>query len=280
MEKRGWIALDIDGTITLEKYSVPSEVTSYLKDLQSRGWQIVVATGRPFTFASMALSRFDFPYIFLAQNGSLAMQMPEKRILFRNYMSPDLIPLVEGAYEGMVGDFVVYAGYEKGDFCYWRPKRFSKEEHRYICDLQKRQSESWQTVEKFDQMDPFPLIKCFGAESKMGEIAAKLRAFGKFQVAKIRDPFEVGYFILLVTDLKASKGNALSQILHQHGRGACVIAAGDDENDISLLNAADVKIAMSHAPQQLHQIASLIAPPTKELGIITALKIAIEQCKT
>jgi hypothetical protein len=54
-----------------------------------------------------------------------------------------------------------------------------------------------------------------------------------------------------------------------------VIAAGDDENDISLLNAADTKIAMSHAPEALQQVADFIAPPTKDCGIIKALQLAL-----
>ena len=55
-----------------------------------------------------------------------------------------------------------------------------------------------------------------------------------------------------------------------------MIAAGDDENDISLLEAADVKIAMSHAPEKLQEIAQFIAPPTRDLGIITALQMVLK----
>ena len=61
----GWIALDIDGTITLDKYSVPQEVVDYLRKLEKSGWNIAMATGRSFVFASMALSKFDFPFTFL-----------------------------------------------------------------------------------------------------------------------------------------------------------------------------------------------------------------------
>ena len=109
----------------------------------------------------------------------------------------------------------------------------------------------------------------------MDLIAGRLKALGSFEVAKIRDPFEAGTYILLVTDSKASKGLSLSRVLQLKGRGATVIAAGDDENDISLLNVADIKIAMAHAPESLQQVATFIAPPTEELGIIHALQIAI-----
>jgi len=275
MGSKGWIALDIDGTITLDKYSVPRQVTDYLRQLQKEGWNIAMATGRPYAFASMALSDFDFPYIFLAQNGSIALEMPTKKVLFQNYISSHSIALVEKAYEGIDSDFLVYAGFEKGDFCYWRPQRLSPDDLHYLKDLQKRQKEKWQQVDQFDLLDDFPLIKCFGNETRMNQIATKLRETGKFQVTKIRDPFEEGYFLLLVTDQKASKGASLKEVFALKGRGPRVIAAGDDENDISLLQAADIKIAMAHAPESLQRVATFIAPPTRDHGIITALQMAI-----
>ena len=93
MESKGWIALDIDGTITLDKYSVPKPVVQYLRHLHEEGWNIAMATGRPFAFGSIALSEFDFPYIFLAQNGSIAIEMPSKKILFKKLKMKGLEPL-------------------------------------------------------------------------------------------------------------------------------------------------------------------------------------------
>jgi hydroxymethylpyrimidine pyrophosphatase-like HAD family hydrolase len=59
------------------------------------------------------------------------------------------------------------------------------------------------------------------------------------------------------------------------GRGEKVITAGDDENDMSLFQVADIKIAMSHAPERLKEKADLIAPPTQDCGIIHALEMVL-----
>ena len=275
MKTKGWIALDIDGTITLDKYSVPDPVVDFLRRLTSEGWNLAMATGRPLAFGAMALSKFDFPYTFLAQNGSAALEMPSRELLFKKYIEPKKISLFEEAYLGIDSDFLIYAGYEKGDFCYWRPGRFSSDELSYLSDLQKRQKEKWVSLDHFQHLDPFPLVKCFGSEPKMNLVASRLRATGQFQVARIRDPFVEGCFILLVTDIQASKGASLRELFRLKGRGPLVIAAGDDENDITLLEAADIKIAMAHAPEILQKGATFIAPPTKDLGIIHALTMAI-----
>jgi hypothetical protein len=279
MNDKGWIALDIDGTITLDKYSVPEPVIQYLRELSLSGWRIALATGRAFCFASLALEKFDFPFILLPQNGSVALEMPAKKALFKSYIAARLLGAVEQAFQGFDSDFVVYAGYDRGDRCYWRPHRLSPEDLQYLEDLQKREKETWEVVDRFDpaKIADFPLIKCFGHPHRMKILAERLRSTGLFQVSQIRDVFHENYYILLVTDIGTSKGASLKKVFQILGRGPQVIAAGDDENDISLLEVADVKIAMSHAPETLQEIADFIAPPTKEHGIIRALQMVLSQ---
>jgi hydroxymethylpyrimidine pyrophosphatase-like HAD family hydrolase len=276
MEK-GWIALDIDGTITLDKYSVPEPVTAYLRELSREGWRIAMATGRPFRFASMALREFDFPYIFLCQNGSVAIEMPAKKILFKRYLTWDSIGSIEEAFHGMGGDFIVYMGVDRDDLCYFRPDRFTQEELPEIAAWQATQKETWKGVKAFtpELMPSFPLVKCFGLPELMEKIAKQLKSTNRFQVALMRNPFDPALAIVLITERGASKGLALQELFKRLGRGRLVIAAGDDENDLSLLQAADVKIAMSHAPDVLQEFADILAPPTSKMGIIHALKMAI-----
>jgi HAD superfamily hydrolase (TIGR01484 family) len=274
---KGWIALDIDGTITLDKYSVPEPVTAYLGKLHREGWKIAMATGRPFRFASMALSTFDFPYVLLCQNGSVAIEMPAKKILFKRYLTFDAIKWIEEAYEGIDSDFIVYMGVEKNDLCYYRPNRFSSDDFPAIDAWQATQKEKWQGLEQFcpELMPSFPLVKCFGLFERMEKIADRLKALNRFQVALMRNPFDPTGAIVLVTDLAASKGLSLQEVFKMLGRGPVVIAAGDDENDLSLLEVADIKIAMSHAPDVLQEFADILAPPTSKMGIIHALQMAV-----
>ena len=278
---KGWIALDIDGTITLDKYSVPDPVTAYLRQLSRDGWKIAMATGRPFRFASMALSQFDFPFIFLCQNGSVAIVMPEKKILFKRYLTWDAIGSIEEAFAGIESDFIVYMGVEKDDLCYFRPHRFPEDELPEIMAWQSTQKETWEGVKEFtpELMPSFPLVKCFGLLERMEKIARRLKSLNRFQVALMRNPFEPTGSIVLITDLAASKGLSLQEVFKRLGRGPVVIAAGDDENDLSLLQAADVKIAMSHAPELLQEFADILAPPTSKMGIIHALQMATRNGK-
>ena len=277
---KGWIALDIDGTITLDKYSIPQEVIDYLRACTKEGWRIAMATGRPVVFASIALSKYDFPYLFLPQNGSCAIEMPEKKCLFKRYIPKSSLHELELAMEGVASDFLIYTGHENQDRVYFRPKRFDAEQKRYLKAYWERQKEEGIPVDSFKEIEQgsFPLIKCFGRLEEMSNLAGRLRQNPLFNVALLRDPFTEDYYILLITDRLASKGQSLEAAIAQLGgpRGI-LVAAGDDENDASMLEIADVAIAMEHAPESLQNIAHLIAPPTKELGILHALQIALRK---
>ena len=201
--------------------------------------------------------------------------MPGKNLIYKRYLPTSSIAVVEKIFEGVDGNFLIYAGYEKGDFCYYRPDRFSDLHMGYLKHLQTREKEPARPVDSFEEVGESPLIKCFGGKELMLEIAEKLRKTKLFEVTFIKDPFEPQFHLLLLTAPSVSKGKTLEGVIQKEGRGEVVISAGDDENDASLLGAADIKIAMPHAPEMLKKMADFIAPPVSELGIITALERAI-----
>ncbi|PIS00509.1 MAG: hypothetical protein COT84_07250 [Chlamydiae bacterium CG10_big_fil_rev_8_21_14_0_10_35_9] len=278
MKKRlGWIALDIDGTLTNDKYSIPKEVCLYLRSLAESSWQIMLVTGRTFSFASKAVAGLQFPYYFAVQNGSIALEMPSKRIISKNYITGDLISYIDKAYEGEEGDYLIYSGLEKKDFCYWRPYKYKEEDLNYIEDLKSRQLENWHALDDFNSVhiQEFSLAKGFGPLEKMQRIQEKIAAYNLFETAIIKDPFTSGYYILHITNKGANKGSVLKNLYDELSQNVPIIAAGDDSNDVSMLAVADQKIVMPSAPQNVKDMATIIAPPVENMGIIRALDIAI-----
>jgi hydroxymethylpyrimidine pyrophosphatase-like HAD family hydrolase len=275
MRTRGWIALDIDGTITAEQDVIPASVVSYLKTLTEEEWRIAIATGRSVTFASKPLQVFPFPFLLIAQNGSVAVEMPHREVCLKRYLPSATILALESHTTEAGLDYVIYNGFEAGDLCYWRPSRFSSQDRAYLQSLQARQKESWHAVSDYASViqSGFPMAKCFGSKSAIDALASRLARAGLFHATSIRDPFHETYHILLISDRQASKGATLTHAIDQLGqKGDVVIAAGDDENDMSLLLAADRRIAMSHAPASLKAVAHLIDPDVREQGIIAALQ--------
>ncbi len=273
----GWIALDLDGTITDHTHHAPKEVVQFLHDLQQQGWEIVFITGRTFSFAWHIVQAFDFPYYLSVQNGADIILMPEKQLVARHYLDERILPVLEEAYLGKEEDFLVYAGFENGDFCYYRPERFSPvfSDHirRKIMPLS---PEPWQSRKDFHfgKNFSFPLAKCLGNRDSMFAVNKTLHEYSECSATLIRDPLGDNIYLILVTAKLATKGNALKTIQQVTGKKGKTIAAGDDLNDISMLQVADVKIVIETAPAEMHSMASIIAKHGKQHGIIDALKQA------
>lgn len=277
MQHKGWIALDIDGTVTHDIHAIPSNVVRYLHSLVLQGWGLIFITGRTFSFAHSSLKSCDFPYFLAVQNGADILAMPAVKLLSRTYLEPDVIVHLENAYRGRAEDFIVYAGYEKGDFCYYRPSRFSPLFLEYLEKVKALAPEPWQAVTQFN-FDPklrFPLVKCFGTKEEMQEIFALLNPLASMHVTLIQDRVGENLYLNLVTAPFATKGHALERIL-EGSRGSCpLIVAGDDLNDSTMLQLADISIVMETAPHEMLQEADIIAPSAEKEGIIDALEEAL-----
>lgn len=276
---KGCICLDIDGTITADPYSIPKPVVDCLRFLYQRGWVFLFATGRTYTFAQKTLKDIDFPYFFALQNGSDLLQMPEQKPLMKHYLSSKIIPVIEEIGKGEEEDFIIYTGWERGDFCYYRPKKFSHEILEHIDIIKEYADKPWQAVDSFSfrEEDEFPLIKYLGSKEGMYKVYEKLKAVEGIEVSYIKDPVSEGVYLNLITAPRASKGLAVQKIRSLLPKGTLCIAAGDDRNDLSMLEEADIAIAVGSAPAALIAVADIMAKPASEMGLIEALLLATKE---
>ena len=275
---KGWIGLDVDGTITSEKYSVPKEVLSYLFSLYKKGWNISIFTGRSYAFSSEIFSCFHFPCYFSFQNGSSLFEMPQKNCLMKRYVSRAALVYLQKIAKNIEVALVVYTGYEQGDKCYWIKNHLSKKYESYIEEIMKRQGQKMgKNASLPEDIKNFPYIKFVGPLPFIIVLAEKLKKDKIFDFSIVKDPFNKNFHVLLITQKGVNKGTALKELIAIKGKRGKVIVAGNDDNDFSLFGAADIKIAMSDAPSHLKESADIIAPPAEENGIISALRMIMEE---
>ena len=118
-------ASDIDKTLTDERHIIPDQVINYLGELHKEGWEIVLLTGRTFSFAMMSVEKIDFPFHLAVQNGAEVLKMPEKEILFQTFIEKEVVYKIDAICRQYQEDFLIYSGLEGGDFCYYRTSKFS-----------------------------------------------------------------------------------------------------------------------------------------------------------
>lgn len=276
---KGWIALDIDGTITADKYKIPVKVLEYLQSLVVAGWKLVLLTGRSFYFALRAVETLPFPYLLALQNGSSVLKMPEREILLKKNLNTTSLEILDHEHKGIKGGLLIYAGIERGDFFYYKPDVFTLDDLPFLEEVKRRENPSSVACSQFDfhEIKTSPLVKTFGPKERMQSYVERLKKFHLFELTMIQDPFQKDFYFLLITDKNVTKGSALKEIVERYGRGNAVICGGDDENDYSMFEVADFAIAMQSAPAFMKKEADFIAPPVEEYGIITALSQAISK---
>lgn len=276
--KNGIIALDIDGTITAEHHRLPIAVENYFSTLANAGWLLVFITGRTYSWGYEVLKTLDFPYYFAVQNGAIILEMPSRHIISRKYLDRSILETMDLICEGEPSDYVIYGGFEYDDICYYRPTRFSSELLIYLENRVGSLKETWRSIKSYDEMpiDNFASIKCFGKQSDALRLCQKIEEHLGLHVPLIRDPFNENYFVVQAIHAEISKGQALRALIASLKFQGVIIAAGDDFNDVSMLEMADIKIVMSNAPREVLKLAHIIAPPAIEEGIIKGLQIAIE----
>lgn len=278
---KGIIALDIDGTAAVPGQAIAHEVALYLKQLMHDQWQLIFITGRSYQFGCRALHPLSFPYFLAVQNGAILLEMPSKNIVGKKYLDRSIIPAMQEICEGTPSDFVIYAGIEHQDRCFYREQHFSPVLLDYLKERTKAFQETWIPLPSFEHLDidAFPSVKCFGLERSAIEIAQRIEQELGLHVPLIRDPFNFDYFVAQATHPKVNKGQAIHDLEFLLNCEGPIIAAGDDYNDSSMLAVADIKVVMSTAPAELQQVADVIAPQASEHGIIAGLNAALELLK-
>ncbi|WP_068470365.1 HAD-IIB family hydrolase [Candidatus Protochlamydia phocaeensis] len=276
---KGIIALDIDGTVTAESHALSSAVMHYLNDLHQKGWQILFITGRPFQWGFHSLQALPFAYSLAVQNGALLLNIPSKKVLARKYLTSRVLPIMEAICKEQQTDFVVYSGLENEDYCYYRPEHWPSDLLAYVQKRSAYLAEKWVSVKTFDELpvESFPSVKLFAKEEAAFRLSRQIEQRLDLHVPPNKDPFDPTYFVVQATHPEANKGNALREFLRMTDISGPIIAAGNDYNDFTLLQAADIKIAMADAPKALLDLADIIAPPAIQEGIIKGLKEAIER---
>lgn len=267
------LASDIDNTLTTKSQPLPDPVVAYLTELYEEGIEIVFMTGRVFTFAETCFRAIKFPYHLVLQNGAEVVRMPEKKLIETNYLDKDFLRWLESFHD----DFIIYSGLERGDYCYFKPGVASEFALLFFEKIKSIVKLPWQSFETLDdiEQDKFPMIKCISPDKKvMQALEKEIHQHADVETALMTDVVDTKLSILLITAKGVDKGSALSQIKRDYSWTCPVIAAGDDNNDYTLLKSADARIIMPDATDKVMSLGGIMADSAENHGIINGIRQA------
>jgi HAD superfamily hydrolase (TIGR01484 family) len=265
--KTALLALDIDGTVsdTFEKISF--ELAGYLTSLQKEGWVLLFPTGRCLRWAIPVLEGRLSSYFIAPQNGAFIVSLPENDVLYRTSLDIASIKALYSALRPFDVSFALYTGPDEDERVYYCKNHFSHHEIGYLLSRAARIQEQWHEVEDFSSLpETISSIRIFVFDKNSEfRIQDMIRRDFHFSCPIMKDSVSSNFRIIQVTREEASKAMSVKILRQKLSISGPTIAAGDDLNDIELLEEADIAIAMSSAPEELKKRAKFIAPSPKEL---------------
>lgn len=270
---KGIIALDIDGTITKSAKILDEEIERFLISL-SKNWQVLFLTGRTFSFAFPLFAKWTHNFFLGCQNGAQLFEMPSKKSLIKHYINVSYLSDLEKIMKEQKVGLLIEMGQDGHDVCYYNPDDFSLEEKKYLHFRMSISGAVWTPVASFSDLNisHFAAGKFFASFAKSRQIHERISFLNS---TVTRDPFRKEYCVTLINHPKATKGNVLKEFASRQER-LPIIAAGDDDNDVEMLQCADIKIVMQEGPEKIKEMADIVAPSFHEQGIVKALSAAIK----
>ena len=264
------ILTDLDGTLLRDDKSLSPANRTALVRAAAQGAEVVVATGRFFGGIPRELLELPFLRYFILMNGAKVYDRREDRVLYRSEIplaqAERVMDLLEpldctvDCYQNDVG-WMERRYFDHLDYYVTDPvsRAMVRSHRRPVDDLRAQVRAGGDTVQKMQAY--FPHL----------ELRPRVMALLRREVPGVVQS------VSLPTNLElnaagATKGAALAALCRALGVDPLDTAAfGDGTNDVSMLAAAGVGVAMANGAPETRQAADLVTVSNQEDGVALVL---------
>ncbi len=264
------IALDLDGTTLNNDRVISRENREALSEAAQKGVNIVVATGRPRSALPKDVFEIDAIRYVLTSNGARITDLKENRTIYENCMSPvtaeKSVELLRN-YNYVLECFVDGVAYIEKDY-YNKVKETGRSfrDVSYILDTRNPVEDIYRFI--LDHRCSIENINVnFDDISEKPAMREKLLTIPQ---ATITSSFNHNLEIGGATTSKAEALRCMGQILGVKQEE--MMAVGDSPNDIAMLKASGMPVAVGNAKEEVKAVAKYIAPTNHENGVADAVR--------
>ncbi|MGE5333992.1 MAG: HAD family hydrolase [Nitrososphaerota archaeon] len=265
------VVTDLDGTLLDPRGCLTPRARAAIQALADAGVTLALATGRRWTGAAQAAAQFDFRGPLIAFDGAMIRSHPDGKILHA-------APLDRIAAQ-RVADAMVRYGIQP-------IVQFSSPEEEFLHVAAEAANPEWTAayLPAFrDQVRFCPAAELCSVASDPLRLAAFAPTTVLRRVAVDLASPNYGRQLLLIGNYAiseltffsplASKGSALATLARMLGIGLEeTMAIGDGVNDVSMLRAVGLGVAMGHAPRRVRAAAHVVTASNAEDGVAKALE--------
>ena len=259
------IAMDLDGTLNNDQKIITEKTKAALMEAQKKGIRLALASARPSPglFKERDILRLqDFQGILMSYNGGRIVDAATGSVMFETSMDLQqtkqvLRKLEELPVTPILDDGVQFYVTDKNGF----KVDYECKNNNMIC----------QEVGNLAEFLTFAPIKILMSvdPAQLKEVQQQIAAFLPDSLTVV----QTAAFYLEVIPKVINKGQGIRDICKVLGISAeQVISFGDAENDIPMLVAAGMGVAMGNAAEAVKQAADMVTLSNNEDGIAAALE--------
>ena len=253
------LVCDLDGTLLSNFDDLPESNVLYIKKALEKGIKVILCSGR----SPSSLKRFEERLGITAEgcygiglNGSVVYKCDTREIINEIWFEKGVAEEIIRNLRKFDTDLLAYRGCD-----------LYVEKMTPIIDHYVEKSGIKVTVVKNLETIDIRLSKVLVKGSF--EMLSSACDYMKNRLCERANMFFTGETMLEFTDIKATKGNGLRYLADRLGINVKnVIAVGDNENDISMIKAAGLGIAVQNAKDNIKQYADYVTEKTCAEGVL------------
>lgn len=255
-----YVAIDLDGTLLNEQHELSSKTREYLINLQNTGVQLILCSGRSYhgikPFADLLQIEKHNGYI-ISYNGGAATNAVTNELLFTNNFSEKEVRNIYGLIGELAENFVTYG--ERTINCKIPNERIEFSSQIMQARITRNIFVDSPKIVLQDEIEH--IDKIYNDVKKI--IAKENAAYNVFRSVP---------HLIEITPPNSDKGSGLQKLFKSEKLKGKLIAFGDGENDLTMLNHADLGVAMANAMDQVKAAADTITLSNEQDGIVYMLE--------
>jgi Cof subfamily protein (haloacid dehalogenase superfamily) len=262
------ICIDMDGTLLNSKRKISEASKDALKAAHNMGVQIVITTGRIYCNAAYYSDLIGVTSPVIAANGAIIREKDKEEPIYKCVIPQEVnLKILElcnkyKVYPNFQSSRDIYGGNALVSFIlyYFVFKTKSKEHNVRIHGI--NSIEKWNKIfAKYEQ----EIIKCEiydRDKTKISKITKALQELSELQVVN------GGHNGVDITCKNVCKGTAVKALADYYKiRSEEVIAIGDNDNDIEMIEYAGLGVAMGNSKASIRDIADYVTATNDEDGV-------------
>lgn len=273
------LALDIDGTLVNSQNELTPRARDALLAAAAAGIRLVLATGRRYSRALPLVEPLGIDAPVVTSSGALIKRPQDHRTLYRAEFPGDLLPRLLSVASREGYNAVLYADTFADGFDYYCPT--TDVEHPLARDFFARNENCHRLWPELMTSPPDGVFAgfCIGTRDEMYALHERFTAElpGELYTHVLRSPRYLG-FMCEIAPHGVTKWSGVRQLADEWGIPTeSICAVGDDINDIPMIEAAGLGIAMANAAPEVQASATRIAPSHDEDGIVQVVDWLLQE---